>query len=106
MFAYVIPSDIVDEYVRMSESTCLMSLYSFCTVVVEVFGPEYLKEPTATERLLAINAEKGFPGMLGSIDCMPWKWKNCLFAWQGRYKGHVKGATIILKVVTSQDLWI
>ena len=55
----------------MSESTCLLSLYSFCTAVVEVFCPEYLREPNAadTERLLAINAERRFPGMHGSIDC-------------------------------------
>ncbi|XP_020190925.1 uncharacterized protein [Aegilops tauschii subsp. strangulata] len=83
-------------------------LTSFCTAVVEVFGPEYLREPTVadTERLLVINAERGFPDMLGS-NCMYWKWKNCPFAWQGQYKGHVKGATVILEVVSSQDyLWI
>ncbi|XP_020151597.1 uncharacterized protein [Aegilops tauschii subsp. strangulata] len=94
MLAYGIPGDLVDEYVRMSESTCLLSLYSFCMAVVEVFGPEYLREPnsTDTERLLAINVERGFPGMLGSIV--------------GQYKGHVKGATLILEAVASQDLWI
>ena len=108
ILAYGIPSDIVDEYVRMSESTCLISLYSFCTAVVKVFGPEYLREPNAAdiERLLAINAERGFPGMPGSVDCMHWKWKNCPFDWQGQYKGHVKGVTVILEVVASQDLWI
>ncbi|XP_020172910.1 uncharacterized protein [Aegilops tauschii subsp. strangulata] len=108
MLAYGIPGDLVDEYVRMSESTCLPSMYSFCTAVVEMFGPKYLREPTVsdTERLLAINAERGFPGILGSIDCMHWKWKNCPFAWQGQYKGHVKGATVILESVASQDLWI
>ena len=54
--------DLVDEYVRMSETTCLMSLYKFCKTVVEVFGPEYLRQPTAadTERLLATNAARGF----------------------------------------------
>ncbi|XP_045087375.2 uncharacterized protein [Aegilops tauschii subsp. strangulata] len=89
MLAYGIPGDLVDEYVRMSESTCLLSLYSFCAAVVEVFGPEYLREPNAadTERLLVINAERGFTGMLGSIDCMHWKWESCPFSWQGQYKG-------------------
>src|SRR3990170_5774993 len=64
MLAYGIPGDLVDEYVRMSESTCLLSLYSFCTAVVEVFGLECLREPNAAdkERLLAINADRGFPG--------------------------------------------
>ena len=72
MLAYGIFGNVVDEYVRMSKSTCLLSMYSSCKAVVAVFCPEYLREPTAvdTGRLLAINAERGFPGMLGSIDCM------------------------------------
>ena len=72
MLAHEIPGDLVDEYVLMSESTCLLSMYSFCKAVVAVFGPEYLREPIVadTERLLAINAERGFPGMLGSMNCM------------------------------------
>ncbi|XP_073355232.1 uncharacterized protein [Aegilops tauschii subsp. strangulata] len=71
MLAYGIPGNLVDEYVRMSETTCLMSMYKFCQAVIEVFGPEYLRQPTAadTERLLVTNAARGFSGMLGSIDC-------------------------------------
>ena len=54
----------------MSESTCLESLYKFCKAVIVVFGPEYLREPAAedTTRLLAMNARRGFPGMLDSIE--------------------------------------
>ena len=71
MLAYGVPGDLIDKYVRMSESTCLESLYKLCKVVIAVFGPEYLREPTAadTARLLAMNASRDFPGMFGNIDC-------------------------------------
>jgi len=36
-----------------------------------------------------------------------WKWKNCPIAWKGQFcRGDHRNLTIILKVVTSQDLWI
>jgi len=75
MLAYEVPGDLVDEYVRMSESICLKALYRFCRVVVTVFGPEYLRELNAadTTRLLEINAARGSPGMLSSIDCVHWE---------------------------------
>ena len=46
MLAYGVPGDLIDEYVRMSESTCLESLYKFCKAVIAVFGPDYLRKPT------------------------------------------------------------
>ena len=59
-----------------------------------------------TACLLALGEQRGFPGMLGSIDCMHRAWKNCPVALQGQYKGHVEKLTIILEAVASQDLWI
>jgi hypothetical protein len=44
----------------------------FCKAVVEVFGEVYLREPTVedTARLLLINEARGFPVIIGSINCM------------------------------------
>jgi hypothetical protein len=64
MLAYRVPGDLIDEYVWMSESTRLESMYRFCKAVIAVFGPEYLREPNAadTARLMAMNASRVFPG--------------------------------------------
>jgi hypothetical protein len=81
-------------------------MYRFCEDVIAMFGKYYLREPNMddTACLLSINESRGFPRMLGSIDCMYWQWKNCPFGWQGQFKWHKEGCTIILEAVASQDL--
>ncbi|CAN6319320.1 unnamed protein product [Urochloa humidicola] len=108
MMAYDVPADSLDDVVRMAESTTLESFHHFVRAVVEVFGEQYLRAPTVedTARLMAMNTRRGWPGMLGCIDCMHWKWKNCPTAWKGQYSGHVDGPTMILEAVASEDLWI
>jgi hypothetical protein len=82
--AYEVPGDLIDDYMCMSESTCHEAMYRFCEDVIVMFGKYYLREPNMddTARLLSINESRGFSGMLGSIDCMHWQWKNCPFGWQ------------------------
>jgi hypothetical protein len=94
--------------VRIGESTVIECLRHLVGAVCEVSGQKYLRLPNEddTSRLLNIAERRGFPRMLGSIDCMYWKWKICPTAWQGIYCGHVKEPTIILEAVTSNDLWI
>jgi len=108
MLTYGVPADATDEYVRIGESTLLESLCRFVGAVVEIFEDEYLRYPNEadTKRLLALGENKGFPGMLGSIDCMHWAWKNCPYEKLGQYKGHVDKPTIILEAVASHDLRI
>jgi hypothetical protein len=84
--------DATDEYIRIGESTASKSLYKFCQSVIDLYSAEYLRSPNENDikRLLATGRERGFPGMLGSIDCMHWQWKNCPTAWHGQYQGKEK----------------
>ena len=74
MLTYRVPADAADEYVRIGESTILESLWRFVAAVVDIFEDEYLRSPNEADTacLLAFGEQRGFPGMLGSIDCMYW----------------------------------
>ncbi|XP_075475817.1 uncharacterized protein LOC142512858 [Primulina tabacum] len=108
ILAYALPADATDEYIKIGESTSIQCMQRFCRAVVEVFAERYLRSPTANDvaRLLYIGKQCGFPGMLGSLDCMHWKWKNCPTAWAGQYAGRSGSPTIILEAVDDYDLWI
>ncbi|GKD42470.1 ALP1-like protein [Tanacetum coccineum] len=55
----------------------------------------------------AHNMIHGFSGMLGSIECMHWEWKNYPKEWHGQFaRGDKKYPTIMLEAVASYDLWI
>lgn len=53
-----------------------------------------------------MGASNGFPGMLGSIDCIHWKWKIYITTLNGQFKGKGKYATTTQKIVASNDLWV
>ena len=106
--AYGGGSDTVDEYVRIGETTARRSLHNFAAGIIHLFGDEYLRRPTPEDlqRLLYIGEQRGFPGMIGSIDCMHWEWKNCPTAWKEMYSRGTGKPTIMLEAVASYDLWI
>nr|XP_043623588.1 uncharacterized protein LOC122595311 [Erigeron canadensis] len=108
--AYGKSPDSLDEYLHMGEETARICLEDFCKCVFELYAAEYLRRPALDDiqRLLSKHEElHGFPGMLGSIDCMHWPWKNCPKSWQGQYTRGDKGCpTIMLEAVVSYDLWI
>lgn len=108
VLAYGESYDRVDEYLRIGETTTRVVLDKFTNAVIAQFGEMYLRRPTVSDlqRLLDIGARRGFPGMLGSVDCMHWQWKNCPVAWRGQYQGRSGRATVVLEAVASYDLWI
>ena len=109
MLAYGTPLDALDEYLKIGKSTALVCLDKFAQGVIDVFGGEYLRRPTRedVESILQVNESRGFPGMLGSIDCMHWRWEKCPLAWRGQFtRGDYGVPTMILEAVASQDLHI
>ncbi|KAJ9543663.1 hypothetical protein OSB04_023370 [Centaurea solstitialis] len=108
--AYGSASDASDEYLRMSETTSRDCLENFCKCIIYLYMRQYLRKPTASDiqRIYAMHEQvHGLPGMLGSIDCMHWAWKNCPVAWRGQFhRGDHAGPTVILEAVASYDEWI
>nr|GEX14699.1 hypothetical protein [Tanacetum cinerariifolium] len=80
--AYGSVPDSLDEYMQMGATTAHKSLQIFC--------------------------KHGFSGMLGSIDCTHWPWANCPVAYRAQFcRGdHGPDPLILLKAITSNDLWI
>ncbi|XP_018487830.2 uncharacterized protein LOC108858395 [Raphanus sativus] len=106
--AYGGGADTVDEYVRLGETTARKCLHKFTAGIIHLFGDQYLRRPTPEDldRLLRDGEERGFPGMVGSIDCMHWEWKNCPTSWRGMYSRGTGKPTMVLEAVASHDLWI
>uniref|UniRef100_A0A0D3A193 DDE Tnp4 domain-containing protein n=1 Tax=Brassica oleracea var. oleracea TaxID=109376 RepID=A0A0D3A193_BRAOL len=69
--AYGGAADQQDEYIRLAETTARKCLHNFTAGIITLFGDEYLRHPTPEdlERLLHTGDDRGFPGMIGSIDC-------------------------------------
>ncbi|XP_052185255.1 uncharacterized protein LOC127796890 [Diospyros lotus] len=65
ILAYRTPTDSVDEYIRIGESTVIHSLRSFLKAVIAVFGDYYLRPPNNSDitRLLQIGEQRGFLGL-------------------------------------------
>ncbi|CAL2226766.1 unnamed protein product [Prunus armeniaca] len=72
ILAYGVSADHVDEIARTRKSTTLEALVRFCDAIETLYTRDYLRRPTPRDlqRLLQKAEARGFPGMIGSIDCM------------------------------------
>jgi hypothetical protein len=94
---YGVSSDATNEYVCIGETTARKTLKMFTQSVIEIYGSDYLRKPTEEDLrgILQENATRGFPGCLGSLDCMHVGWNPR--AWASQFTGKEKEPTIILE---------
>jgi hypothetical protein len=81
----------------------------FLETIQKIYGDEYTRTPTAKDLKAICTLHRrvhGVSGMLGSLDCMLTKWKNCPMEWQGVFKGREKSmSTIVMEAVCDYYLW-
>jgi Plant transposon protein len=74
----------------------------FNKTFLKMYRKKYLKKPSQQDMVrIAVLHEKvhGVPGMIGSLDCMHTRWKNCSVAWQGSNKGQKGYPSIVSEAV-------
>ena len=108
VLGYGTSPDALDEYLRMSEVTIPKYLKKFAVAAVELYGEKYLRSPTEEDIKMYCNknAERGFPGMFGSIDCVHFEWDICPSAFHGQHRNKDKEITNILEAIATHDTWI
>jgi hypothetical protein len=97
IIAYRISTNYTDEYLRIGEDTSIKYVHLFAKTI-RVFKEKYLRAPNEddTKRLMAMNDARSWPGMLESIDCMHWMWKNFPTAY---------GIVSTSAIIVMQPLW-
>ncbi|XP_051127825.1 uncharacterized protein LOC127249173 [Andrographis paniculata] len=108
VFGYGCCFDSVDEVIKIGGSSVRGATMEFCETIIRVYKKQYLRDPTPDDisRILIENKAHVFSEMIGSFDCMHWRWDAYPIAWQGQYNGRYNYLTLILEAAASQDLWI
>ncbi|GKB01931.1 protein arginine N-methyltransferase 1.6, partial [Tanacetum coccineum] len=108
--AYDTAPDAFDECLQIAERFSRQCLENFIKCIYILYVEKYPRKPTSAdiEKTYALHEEKhGLSGMLGSIDCMHWEWRNCPKSLHGQFKRRDhKYPTLMLEAVADKKLWI
>ena len=106
--AYGACSEHVHEYTGVVEKTATKALEKSCRWVIRTYGDEFLNSWGEEEirKEMEVNAKRGFPSMMGSIDYTHWQWKNCPMAWQGMYQYRNHKRSIVAEAICGHDMYI
>ena len=107
ILAYGVAFDAVHDYTGVQEGVARKVFYAFCDWLNARYGGTYLGvwTPEAIAKEMAINAARGFTGMLGSIDCTHWHWKNCPMPWQGQFQDRNGHRSVISEAIAGSDMY-
>jgi Plant transposon protein len=95
-------------YYQMSKTLAAKSCQMFHKTFLKLYRKKYLKKPTQEDMSRIAQVHKtvhGVPGMLGSLDCMHTRWKNCPVAWQGCFKGQKGYPSVVLEALCDYHLY-
>eukprot|EP00170_Pyropia_yezoensis_P001759 contig_7532_g1763 len=100
----------LEDQSHMSVESQRVSFLIILRAVRARLGPRFLnREPTVAELQMLSDcfAARGFPGCVGSVDCMKILWKNCPRALKGQYHNPKDGklAVISCEAVADGDLY-
>jgi len=108
VIAYGEAADCSDEYVRLSRSTVAQATNLLLEFIVRWWETTYRRRPNQSElkKRMKRNAERGFPGCMGSLDCTHWEWHQCPMGMAGAYKSRKGSRGVVVEAVCDEDLWI
>ena len=94
-----------DDKFRMAKTTTREAMIRFCAAIEGIYADSALRKPSIEDinRLLNESYKQGWPGCIGSIDCMHWTWKNCPSAWAGMFTGKECKPTVVLEAVADSS---
>ena len=107
--AYGVAPHTFCDYFQVSKPMAREIYKQFIYTFPHLYQEEYLRLPTERDlqNITALHQRQhGVPGMVGSLDCMQTKWKNCPLGWQQSFKGRSKGmSTIVMEAACDYNLW-
>lgn len=99
MIAYDFAADYVHLKIGIPHLRAIICLKWFCDIVTQRFESQHPRNSTKDDiaRILSNYGRRGFPGMLHSIEGSKIKFRNCLAAYHGQYKGKEKAPAVMLE---------